>query len=555
MSKIETSGVKDDYLLDGVISMKRWNGWGDSEFDYPVDDQITSFIEERIGPPAPFNDASLESICSKVPPSRLADALNKEKKFLVSIFSLDKEIRVKHSYGQSLLDWIDFKYGTLEIFPDAVAFPHGSVEVVELLAFAAKIGARVIPYGGGSSVVGHLKPEKGDSPIICVDMSRMNRRIGLDTTSLTATFQAGIMGPDLEASLQSEGYTLGHYPQSFEFSSLGGWVASRSSGQFSRGYGRIDGLFLGGRVETPAGTIELPVFPASAAGPDLKEIVLGSEGRLGIITRCTVKISRLPAKQKFVGVFFKDDSTGLEAARKIAASNYGLTMMRLSFGPETETMLKLSGKGRSLEILEKYLGLRGIKGGKSMMLYGCVGDKDQVATVMKKTAALISRHGGISAGQTPGTKWYHKRFQLPYLRNTLWERGYAIDTLETAVTWDKVETVRDAMEKATKDAADAPVHIFTHLSHLYPQGSSVYTTYLFKLSGDAKKDRTRWLNMKTAASKAIVKCGGTISHQHGVGIDHKPYLEAEKGALGIELLSSAMRSLDPNAIMNPGKLF
>ncbi|MBC7260941.1 MAG: FAD-binding oxidoreductase, partial [Chloroflexi bacterium] len=288
--------------------MRRWNGWGDETFVYPLPDSAVPFLQERIGPAKPPRDATLDEVISVVPDSRLPSH---------PLVNTEPFARVLHARGQSLPDWIALRSGRIPAFPDGVAYPTTNAQVRELLTYAARVGARLIPYGGGTSVVGHINVLPGEAPVLTVDLSRMNRMLHFDEISHLATFGAGIFGPDLEAQLRARGFTLGHFPQSFELSSLGGWIVTRSNGQQSLGYGRIEAMFAGGRLEAPAGTLILPPFPASAAGPDLREIVLGSEGRLGILTEATVRIRCLPEREEFRAVFFPNFRQGQEAIREM----------------------------------------------------------------------------------------------------------------------------------------------------------------------------------------------------------------------------------------------
>jgi alkyldihydroxyacetonephosphate synthase len=388
-------------------------------------------------------------------------------------------------------------------------------------------------------------------------MRRMNNLRRFDEVSGLATFGAGVVGPDLEAQLRARGNTLGHFPQSFEYSTLGGWVATRSSGQQSLGYGRIERLFAGGRLISPAGALELPSFPASAAGPDLRELVLGSEGRLGIITQVTVRVTPLPEVEEFRAVFLPGWDAVQQAARAIVQARLPLSMLRVSTAVETETTLALAGHETLIAALEQLLRLRRIGIGKCMLLLGFTGRESVVGAARHEALGIAGRQGGIHVGRTFGRQWHASRFRTPYLRNTLWEMGYAIDTLETAADWATVPALVDAIEAALHGAL-APfgerAHVFTHLSHLYPNGASIYVTYLFRLAPDPDATLARWQAMKSAASQAIVAAGATISHQHGVGSDHAPYLVREKGALGLAALRAACATFDPAGIMNPGKL-
>lgn len=529
--------------------MRRWNGWGDETVTLDVPESAVEFIQSKLGPGSPSRDVTKNEAVAAVPASRLPDN---------DLLDMDSYGRLRHSIGESLPDMIAVRGGTIPGYVDAVAYPSTDEQVRQVLKLAMETGAAVIPYGGGTSVVGHLDPSGLDRPVISLDMGHHSALLDFDGKGCLATFGAGIAGPDIEANLRAQGYTLGHYPQSWELSTLGGWVASRSSGQFSLGYGRIESLFMGGAMETPMGCLEMLPHPASAAGPNVKESVLGSEGRMGVITRCTVKVSPLPEVEEFYGAFFPDQDRAMAAVREIAQAGLNLTMLRLSLPVETETSLNLSGGGQSIEILRKYLAWRGVRQDMCMLLYGVCGSRLKAHWSIKAAKSIIHRHAGVGVGQTPGRKWYKDRFRLPYVRNNLWELGYAADTLETAVTWKDVTRTVGAVEKALRGGLELlgeKVHVFTHLSHIYPSGSSIYTSYVFRMGADPAETLERWRLLKTAASQALVECRGTISHQHGVGLDHKQYLPAEKGTLGMEIIKAQCRSVDPQGMMNPGKLF
>lgn len=528
--------------------MRRWNGWGDSSVDYPLPDSALHYLQSLIGAAENPGDAALNETLGTVPDSRLPDH---------PLVNGDPLIRLRHTRGQSLPDWIALRRGRPGPVPDGVAYPTTEAEIVELLDLAVSNRASIIPYGGGTSVVGHINPQKTENPVLTVDMSRMNRLIRFDKTSQLAVFGAGISGPDLEAHLRAKGFTLGHYPQSFELSTLGGWVATRSSGQQSLKYGRIEKMFSGGRLVSPQGILEIPSFPASAAGPDLREMVLGSEGRFGILTEITVRVTPLPEKEAFHGIFFPNFESGILAARQIVQSGTPLTMLRLSTPTETATTLALAGHENLIGLLEGVLSVRGLGFGKCLLLAGFSGDSMWIKTARKEVLEIAKKHDGVHVGRTFGEQWHKNRFRTPYLRNTLWEKGYAVDTLETAVDWNRVPDIINGIEGALHTALTDEgerVHAFTHLSHLYPYGSSIYTTYLFRLASDPEENLNRWMKLKGAASQAVVSYGGTISHQHGIGCDHQPYVRLEKGELGMDALAALSKVFDPQGIMNPGKL-
>jgi alkyldihydroxyacetonephosphate synthase len=469
---------------------------------------------------------------------------------------LDPEKRLRYARGQSLPDWIALRSGRIPFFPDGVACPKSEEEVSAFMNYAHQSGARLIPYGGGTSVVGHVNAPPGEAPVLTLSLERLNRLLDLDDTSQLATFEAGVAGPQLEAQLKKHGYTLGHFPQSFEYSTLGGWIATRSSGQQSYYYGRIEDLFAGGRLETPRGRLELPDFPASAAGPDLREIVLGSEGRLGVITRARIRVRPQPEAEEFHGVFFHTWEQGAEAMRTAAQGDMRVSMLRLSNPLETETTLMLSGKDW-VNLADR--GLRWLRYGdqRCLLIFGVTGKSAQVRNMRHEATAHFRKFGGLFVGKLVGHTWQKSRFLFPYLRNTLWECGVAVDTLETALPWAQVPAVSVAIPESIESAARScgeEALAFAHLSHVYGDGASIYVTYLFRRKEDPDELLTTWRSMKHAASQVIQKHGGTISHQHGVGLDHAPYLLAEKGALGMATYRSIFKTIDPDGMMNPGKL-
>src|SRR6266496_963806 len=527
--------------------MRRWNGWGDDTLAYPLPAAAARFLERLVGRGTPPRDATLADVMAALPPSRLPAH---------PLVSHAPNVRVRHARGQSLPDWIALRSGRVGAFPDGVAYPTTDAEVRDLLGFAAAVGAQIIPYGGGTSVVGHINPQSGPAPVLPMDMSRMNRLRRFDETNHLATFGAGVSGPDLEAQLRARGYTLGHFPQSFEYSTLGGWIATRSSGQQSLGYGRIEQLFAGGRVETPTCTLTLRPCPASAAGLDLREIVLGSEGRLGILTEATVRVRPVPEQEHYQVVFFPGWEQGIAAVREMVQARLPLVMLRLNTPIETKTQLALAGHKRLLSALEHLLAARGIGNSKCMLIMGIAGRKATVKHTCDEAMSIARKLKGISAGRMLGEQWHKKRFQTPYLRNTLWNMGYAVDTVETATTWDRVPALTRAIEASLRSGlveVGEEVHAFSHLSHLYPHGSAIYTTYLYRIAPDPQETLRRWQILKGAACRTIVAEHGTISHQHGIGTDHQPYLIAEKGEPCLTAMRQLYAQFDPTGMMNPGK--
>jgi len=528
--------------------MRRWNGWGEVQEHNPLNAEALAFLKERVGEGTPNRDASRESVLAAIPASRFGDAR----------FTTDAATRLDHARGQSYADWLALRYGCIGPVADAVALPTNAEEAEAALDAALKAGAVVIPWGGGTSVVGHLDVPQGERPVVNISLRKMQRLKQLDARNGLATFEAGTAGPQVEAQLRSQGFLLGHFPQSYEYSTVGGWVVTRSSGQQSLRYGRIEQLFHAARLATPRGLLKIGGLPASSAGPDLREVLMGSEGRLGLVTEATVRVRPLPSHEDFHAVFFPHWEAGVEATRALAQADLGLSMLRLSNEVETETQLALSGHDKLVLWLKRYLKMRKIGERPVMLLIGATGHHRDVLRLKREALTIAKQHKGVNTGRAIGKGWAKNRFKGPYLRNTLWEAGYGADTVETCVPWSAATATMRAIEAAAQKIFSSfgeRAHIFTHLSHVYRSGCSVYSTFVFRAGGDYERDLARWKVLKAAVSEAIVASGGTISHQHGVGRDHAPYLVREKGELGIDLIRAVAREFDPQGLMNPGKLF
>jgi alkyldihydroxyacetonephosphate synthase len=530
--------------------MRRWNGWGDDATSMELTLGAQTMMAARLGPGLPGLDATREQMLAKVSASRLSGSH--------PMIQTDASTRFAMALGESFADWIRKRFGATPPVPDGVAFPESAEQVRELLDLANANHWMVIPFAGGTSVAGHLDCPISERPILSINLSRMNRLLHLDKQSQLATFGAGTPGPQVEAQLRAQGYTLGHFPQSFEYSTVGGWVVTRSSGQQSLRYGRIEQLFAGGRMETPVGTLTIPTLPAASAGPDLRELVMGSEGRFGILTEATVRVSPQPEHESFHAIFLPHWDAAEAAVRELVQRKLPLSMMRLSNGIETETNLMLAGHAKLIGWLERYLALRGCGDGKCMLMLGVTADKRTARHALCEARRTLARHGAVYIGTAMGSKWVVNRFKGPYLRNTLWDKGYSADTIETAVDWSNVKSLMLAMEQTARDVFaqyGERVHAFTHLSHIYPQGSSIYSQFVWATAaGGFAPNFERWQRLKAAVAATIAAHGGTVSHQHGVGRDHAAQLHVEKGPLGMATLAELCRHFDPKKIMNPGKL-
>lgn len=541
----------------------RFNGWGrrDKTFDLKGrDEDVWSFVSEALDlsglPHTPA--ASLEDL--SLPPLALDDEA------LAALAAMTDPDRVKtdpferalHALGRSYYDLLRIRRGTLSGAPDAVVYPRSHHEVLALLRWASEHRVAVVPFGGGSSVVGGVEARRGDgAALISLDTTRMDALIELDEVSHTATFQAGIYGPALEEALQARGFTLGHYPQSFEFSTLGGWIAARGAGQQSNRYGTAVKQLVAARVATPTGELVTRPFPASAAGPDLNAWIAGSEGTLGVITEATMKVHPLAEARDFLSFLFRDWESGALAVRRIVQSELPVATLRLSDVEETRffgafrSVLKPS---RFQDTAQKALSLGGFDR-PCVLMVGVEGPSQQVGLARRATLMTCTKTGGLFVGRGPGNSWYENRFEMPYLRDPLMDHGVGVDTLETSTTWANLHTLYDAVQRALRGAMEARGHrgiVMAHISHSYLEGASLYFTYIF--ARDLDDEVGQWRAIKEAASEAISRHGGTISHHHGVGIDHAHWLEPEKGALGLAMIEAAKRRLDPAGILNPGKL-
>jgi alkyldihydroxyacetonephosphate synthase len=403
--------------------------------------------------------------------------------------------------------------------------------------------------------VGGVEPVRdGTDAAVSLDLGRLSSTVEVDRTSLTARLDAGLFGPEAERRLAAEGVTLGHFPQSFEYSTVGGWVATRSAGQASTGYGSIDELVEAVRCVTPAGEIGTRAVPASAAGPSTRELLVGSEGVLGVICEATVRVRPAPAFRRYEGWSFANFAEGCDAFRVMEQAEASADVNRLSDEAETGLSMAMAPSGSRAEGLgRRYLRLRGHEGG-CMAILGFEGEEEEVERRRRHTAGLLRAGGGIALGPRHGEAWLRSRYSGPYLRDELLDRRVMVETLETATSWANLETLHGAVVEALRSTLGergTPPLVMCHVSHLYPSGASLYFTFLARQEDDALE---QWRAAKTATSEAIMAGGGTITHHHAIGRDHRQWMRAEVGDLGIELIRAAKERLDPTGIMNPGKL-
>jgi len=535
----------------------KWWGWGDASRSVELPAHALDLLRTELGvsgerrPPAGFEQLEVpEPVLAGKAAQRLADLLGPE------CLRDDRLTRVTHAAGKGYPDLVRLRGGNVASAPDAVVYPGDARDVRGVLDICGSERVAVVPFGGGTSVVGGVEPvSDGKSGLISLDLGRMAALEAVDERSLTASLGPGMRCPQVEEALGARGFTLGHFPQSFEYATVGGCVATRSAGQASTGYGSIEKLVRGLRCVTPAGEIDLPAIPATAAGPGLRQLLVGSEGVLGVITQATLSIRPVPRERRYEGWMFRTFDDGVEAFRQLEQRGVVPDVARVSDEDETRLSFTLAG-GSSVARRAgmRYVRLRGYSGG-SLVVIGFEGERAEVARRAALATRLLRRSGGLSLGSAPGRAWRRTRYEGPYLRDALLDRGVMVETLETAHEWSRLLELYGAVRGAIHGALEArgtPGLVMCHVSHLYPSGASLYFTFLARQEEGAEIEQ--WRAVKSAASDAIAGAGGTITHHHAVGRDHAAWMPTEVGELGVAVLDAVKRRLDPVGIMNPGKL-
>jgi alkyldihydroxyacetonephosphate synthase len=522
-----------------------WNSWGDAAAAKPLSASITALLEQALGiDAAPPPEPGIDEV--RVTTSALSDTHRREFARILGAdhCTVDDRARLLRAGGKSTLDLLRRKdFGVQEV-PDAVLEPGSEDELEAVLRYCSVQRIAVVPFGGGTSVVGGLDPVRaGFDAVVSVDLCRFDQLLTIDTIAAEAVLGAGVTGPQAEHLLGAVGYSLGHFPQSFQFATIGGFAATRSSGQDSAGYGRIDDMITGLRMVTPTGVLEAGRAPASAAGPDLRQLLIGSEGVFGVITAVRLRVHPTPASTRFEAWSFPDFATGAQALRAVTQAGTGPTVIRLSDEAET---------GVNLATTERI--------GDTQITGGCLavtvfeGSTEHTASRHAETRALLAAHGGTSLGEEPARAWEHGRFGAPYLRDSLLAAGALCETLETATSWSNIAAVKAAVTDALVGAlaeTGTGALVLCHISHVYPTGASLYFTVVAAQRSDPI---AQWRAAKSAAGEAIMRTGATITHHHAVGADHRPWMAQEVGELGVRVLRAVKDCLDPAGILNPGKL-
>jgi alkyldihydroxyacetonephosphate synthase len=472
---------------------------------------------------------------------------------------IGRDERLGRTGGLSYTDLMRHRGAGEPAVPDAVVVPADPEQVQRVVEVAAEYGIGLVPFGGGTSVVGGVAALRaGLESVVVLDLCRLDRLVSVDPVSRLAVLQAGMVAPAAERALAAHGLTLGHVPQSFERATIGGFAATRSAGQASAGYGRFEDMVQGVRMATPRGEWRLGVAPASAAGPDLRQLVLGSEGALGVITEVTLRVRQQPAAARFEGFVLDGWARGAAAVRALAQSRALADVTRLSDPRETDVAFALSG-GWKTGAVRAYLRARGVRE-PCLLVLGWEGASDgEVAARRRATLRVLRRARPVALGTAAGERWRHGRFAGPRQRDALLDAGACVETLETATYWSGLDALRSAVRAALVDSLSTTAHrpvVACHISHAYETGASLYFTVL--VPRDLVDPIGQWERAKAAACAAIAggPAGplGTISHHHAVGVDHARYLPAEIGELGVGVLAAVKRELDPSGVLNPGKL-
>lgn len=523
----------------------KWNAWGDPAAAKPLPDEIRGLLKQVVGL-EDSEETELRPEDVRLRPCALSQADQDGLAKIVGaefLRTADRD-RLLHAGGKSTPDMLRRNDRGVQDAPDAVLLPGDDDTVLEILRYCSDHGIAVVPFGGGTNVTGGLDPSRGQfGAVISLDLRRFNALHSLDTVSGVAELGGGVTGPESERLLGEHGFSLGHFPQSFEYATIGGFAATRSSGQDSAGYGRFNDMIMGLRMVTPVGIWDLGRVAASAAGPDLRQLAIGSEGTLGVITRVRLRVHPVPETTRYEAWSFPDFATGVAVLRAITQTGTGPTVVRLS--DEAETGVNLAthetiGQNQS--------------GGGCLGLTLFEGTKEHAESRHSETRALIEASGGTSLGEGPARTWEHGRFSAPYLRDSLLAAGALCETLETATDWSNIPALKTAVTEAlTSSLADSgtPALVMCHVSHVYPTGASLYFTVV---AGQRGNPVEQWWAAKKAASDAIMASGGTITHHHAVGADHRAWMRDEVGDLGVQVLRAVKATLDPAGILNPGKL-
>lgn len=544
--------------------MMKWWGWGGANISFPMEDKpnLWPWIQSTVGLPdnADFRPIKRESI-QLDPPKIHVGFISAVKNIVAeSQVHIDEEERLLHSYGKSFPDLYRVRRGIIKQAPDAIITPRTHEEVEKIVNLAVEYDICLIPFGGGTNIVGGIDPlEKKGRMVISLDMREMCNLISIDKYSNTATIQAGALGPKLEMDLEKEGFSLGHYPDSFEYSTLGGWLATRSAGMQSDAYGKIEDMVVALKLVTASGTIVTKPVPKASAGPDLNQLVVGSEGVLGVITEATMRVHPIPKIKKYSGYLFKSFQDGVNAIHECIKNDISPSLIRLQDSGETELAfnMKAPPKGAMAPVQKSVKAYLKSKGYTSpcIMVIGFEGSAKNVSYTNKQAIAILKKHKGFPLGDSVGKTWSKDKYNVPYLRDFVMDYGCVVDVSETSATWSNIISLHANVTKVIKEKFSSEYgkgYVGCHISHTYKTGACLYFTYAAReKDSDGLK---QYYEYKKLVTDAIVKNGGTLSHHHAVGYEHLPWMKEEVSETGIKALLALKNALDPKEIFNPGKL-
>ena len=549
------------------VKQQKWWGWGAEgiQFSFADKPKFAPFVIDVIGvdvtKPAP-RVAELSSF--DIPTTQLSadlraalvDAIGEE--YVVD----DDEYRVIHAFGRGVRDLVRVRRGQFGRLPDAVVYPGDEDDVVGIVNAAVAHDAVVIPYGGGSNIVGALEAVPTETrQVLSIDMGRMNKVLEIDEASGLARIQAGVLGPDMEVQLNAKGWTMGHFPDSFVWSTLGGWIATRSTGMQSDKYGDIADITRGLRMVMDGQVLVLRPLPSSSSGPSVREMVLGSEGRLGIITEAWVNVHRLPPVREIQAYFFPTYDAGLQAMQWITESDAAPSITRVMDANETQFSMANGKKSSRVSHLmtraiQEVMTRKGWD--LNQIALGFVGYEGTAVHVRYEKSLVgkvVSRAGGMSVGKGPGVLYDQKKYDIPYIRDFLLDRGIPADVSETATPWALLKQIHDTTVAAASKAmekAGVQGFIMCHLSHSYHSGACQYFT--FAINDSSEHNMESYDLVKRAIQQSFMDNGGTISHHHGVGEEHSPWLDQDISPAGVFIQRKLFDGVDPDRRFNPGKI-
>ena len=552
-----------------LVKHMKWWGWGEEGISFRHDDKpaFGSFVKSVIDIDVTKAPAAVADLgCLPIPPSSAPPELRASLQAAVGLDNVKDEAldRVVHGYGKGLRDLVRIRRGDVGRLPDLVVYPGSEDDVVQIVCIALALNAVLIPFGGGTNISGSLEaPRTERRTVISVDMGRMSSVLDIDEVARLARVQAGALGPDIERHLNARGYTLGHFPDSFNHSTIGGWIATRSSGMQSDKYGDIADLTRAVRVVTPTGVLAMRPVPSSSTGPSVREMILGSEGRLGIITEATVHVHRIPQKRQIYGYLFPDWSRGLKAMTAIAASDAAPSVTRVSDANETRfyfaTKKHEALVARAKSAISKFY-LQRIKRFDldqiCLSFIGYEGSSEHVDIQKRLVDEIVSRHEGICVGAGPGELYDQKKFDTPYLRDFLLDRGALADVSETSAPWSRLENLYGGVVKRARKAFQeigVRGYVMCHLAHSYHSGACLYFTFAFRPS-DENRALEQYDVVKSAIQQGFIDLGGTLSHHHAVGVEHAAWLTEDISPAGVTMIRSLLDGVDPGHNFNPGKI-